>query len=62
MTKEMQDSHAVAPDVATAVYYTGQDIFTGKEVYVAKGLRDRKMHRALMQFFKPDNYFTVRER
>src|SRR5208283_2360295 len=32
-----------------------------KEVYVAKGLRDRKMQRALMQFFKPENYFTVRE-
>src|SRR5207248_7327691 len=28
---------------------------------VAKGLRDRKMQRALMQFFKPENYFQVRE-
>jgi hypothetical protein len=25
------------------------------------GLRDRKMQRALMQFFKPVNYFEVRE-
>jgi hypothetical protein len=25
------------------------------------GLRDRKMQRALMQFFKPENYFEVRE-
>ncbi|HYH69064.1 MAG TPA: DUF3362 domain-containing protein, partial [Urbifossiella sp.] len=25
------------------------------------GLKDRKMQRALMQFFKPENYFTVRE-
>ncbi len=25
------------------------------------GLRDRKMQRALMQFFKPENYFMVRE-
>jgi hypothetical protein len=24
-------------------------------------MRDRKMQRALMQFFKPDNWFTVRE-
>jgi hypothetical protein len=31
------------------------------EVYVAKALRDRKVRRALMQFFKPENYFTVRE-
>jgi hypothetical protein len=24
-------------------------------------MRDRKMQRALMQFFKPENYFAVRE-
>src|SRR5215468_6367163 len=43
------------------MYYTGIDPFTGKEVYVAKGLKNRKMQRALMQFFKPENWFTVRE-
>src|SRR5438270_11660677 len=48
-------------DIATALYYTGIDPFTRVQVYVAKGLRDRKMQRALMQFFKPENYFTVRE-
>jgi hypothetical protein len=30
-------------------------------VDIAKGLRDRKMQRALMQYFKPDNYFEVRK-
>jgi hypothetical protein len=48
-------------DIATALFHTGLDPFTGEEVYVAKGLRDRKMQRALMQFFKPENYFMVRE-
>jgi hypothetical protein len=28
---------------------------------VARGLRDRKLQRALLQFFKPENYFDVRE-
>jgi hypothetical protein len=51
----------VAPDIATALYWTGLDPFTGEEVYVAKNLRDRKMQRAIMQFFKPENYFMVRE-
>ncbi|HEY7152351.1 MAG TPA: DUF3362 domain-containing protein [Gemmataceae bacterium] len=50
-----------APDIATARYYTGRDVFTGEEVFVAKGLRDRRMQRALMQFFRPENYFMVRE-
>jgi hypothetical protein len=43
------------------MYYTGIDPFTKQEVYVARGLRDRKMQRALMQFFKAENWFTVRE-
>ena len=43
------------------MYYTGIDPFTKKPVYIAKHLRDRKLQRALMQFFKPENYFEVRE-
>jgi uncharacterized radical SAM protein YgiQ len=58
---QVQDFIPAPFDIATAIYYTGIDPFTGEEVYVAKGLRDRKMQRALMQFFKPENYFMVRE-
>jgi hypothetical protein len=43
------------------MYYTGIDPSTKQAVYVAKGLRNRKTQRALMQFFKPENYFEVRE-
>jgi hypothetical protein len=43
------------------MYYTGLDPFTKKEVYVARTLHDRKLQRALMQFFKPENYFEVRK-
>ena len=39
----------------------GIDPFTKKPVYIARQLRDRKLQRALMQFFKPENYFEVRE-
>jgi hypothetical protein len=48
-------------DAAMYMYYTGVDPFTKGAVYVARGLNDRKMQRALMQFFKPDNYFEVRK-
>ena len=51
----------IAGDIATCMYHTGLDPFTKKPVQVAKGLRDRKLQRALMQFFKPANYFEVRE-
>ncbi len=50
-----------AIDIATCLWHTNLDPFTKKEVFVAKGLKDRKMQRALMQFFKPENWFTVRE-
>ncbi len=58
---QVQDFIPAPFDIATALYYTGIDPFTMKEVTVKKGLKDRKMQRALMQFFKPENYFTVRE-
>jgi hypothetical protein len=52
---------AAQPDIATWLWHTGVDPFTKQEVYVSKGLKDRRMQRALMQFFKPENYFMVRE-
>ena len=58
---QVQDFIPAPFDVATAMYYTGIDPFTKKPVYVAKHLRDRKLQRALMQFFKPENYFEVRK-
>ncbi len=59
--RDLIDLICVPLDIATCLWHTGIEPFSGKEVYVAKGLRDRKMQRALMQFFKPDNWFTVRE-
>jgi len=58
---QVQDFIPAPFDIATALYYTGIDPFTKKPVHVAKSMRDRKMQRALMQFFKPANWFTVRE-
>jgi Domain of unknown function (DUF3362) len=51
----------MAPDIATCMYYTGMDPFTKQEVFIARHLRDRKLQRALLQFFKPENYFEVRQ-
>jgi uncharacterized protein DUF3362 len=46
-------------DIATCMWYTGVDPMTGRPVEVARHLRDRKLQRALMRFFKPENWFTV---
>ncbi len=58
---QVQDFIPAPFDVATCMYYTGIDPFSKQEVYVARHLRDRKLQRALLQFFKPENYFEVRK-
>lgn len=57
---QVQDFIPSPFDIAACMYHTGLDPFTKKPVYIAKHLRDRKLQRALMQFFKPENYFEVR--
>jgi uncharacterized radical SAM protein YgiQ len=58
---QVQDFIPAPFDIATCMYYTGLDPMTKKTVGVAKAMHDRKLQRALMQFFKPENYFAVRE-
>jgi uncharacterized radical SAM protein YgiQ len=57
---QVQDFIPAPLDVATAMYHTGLDPFTMQPVFIAKHLRDRKLQRALMQFFEPENYMEVR--
>jgi uncharacterized radical SAM protein YgiQ len=58
---QVQDFIPAPFDIATCMYYTGVDPFSKQEVYVARALRDRKLQRALLQFFKPENYIEVRK-
>jgi uncharacterized radical SAM protein YgiQ len=59
--RQVQDFIPAPLDIATSMYHTGLDPFTLKPVPVARKMRDRKLQRALLQFFKPENYFEVRE-
>jgi len=58
---QVQDFIPSPFDIAACMYHTGLDPFTKKRVYVAEHLRDRKLQRALLQYFKPENYFEVRK-
>jgi uncharacterized radical SAM protein YgiQ len=58
---QVQDFIPAPFDIATCMYYTGIDPLTKKEVHIARNLGDRKLQRALLQFFKPENYFEVRK-
>jgi uncharacterized radical SAM protein YgiQ len=56
---QVQDFIPAPMDVATSMYYTGLDPRTLEPVTVARKMRDRRLQRALLQFFKPENYFEV---
>jgi uncharacterized radical SAM protein YgiQ len=57
---QVQDFIPSPFDIAACMYHTGLDPLTGRRVYVAQHLGDRRLQRALLQFFKPENYFEVR--
>lgn len=58
---QVQDFIPAPFDIATCMYYTGVDPMSRTQVHVSQHLRDRKLQRALLQFFKPENYFEVRK-
>ncbi len=58
---QVQDFIPSPFDIAACMYHTGYDPFTMRPVYIAKHLRDRRLQRALLQFFNPENYFEVRK-
>jgi uncharacterized radical SAM protein YgiQ len=57
---QVQDFIPTPFDIAACMYHTGLDPMTMKPVHVARHLSDRRLQRALLQFFKPENYFAVR--
>jgi radical SAM superfamily enzyme YgiQ (UPF0313 family) len=59
--RQVQDFIPAPMDVATCMYWTGLDPMTMKPVQTAKRLKDRNVQRALLQFFAPENWATVRD-
>jgi uncharacterized radical SAM protein YgiQ len=58
--RQVQDFIPAPMDIATCMYFTGLDPLTMQPVATARRLQDRKVQRALMQWFAPENWFTVR--
>jgi uncharacterized radical SAM protein YgiQ len=58
---QVQDFIPAPMDEAAAAYHTGLDPRTGRPIPVARGERDRRMQRALLQWWKPENWTDVRD-
>ena len=59
--EQIQDFMPLPLTLSGAMYYTGEHPLTGEKVYSAKTFRERKMHRALIQYRYPNNKILVRE-
>jgi len=58
--QQVQDFIPTPFDVATCMYYTGLDPMTGEPVHVPRTATERRLQRALLQFWRPENYLDVR--
>jgi uncharacterized radical SAM protein YgiQ len=59
--EQVQDFIPLPLTRSTCMYHTGRDPFTGASVYVARSFRERKMQRALLQWWSPQNKVLVKE-
>ena len=59
--EQIQDFIPLPMTLSGAMYYTEKDPLTGEKLHVAKTFRERKMHRALIQYKNPKNTPLVRE-
>ncbi len=59
--EQVQDFYPTPGTLATCMYHTGLDPRSGKPVYTAKGLHEKALQRALIQYRLPQNRELVRE-
>ena len=59
--EQVQDFIPTPGTLSTAMYYSGMHPLTGEAVYTAKGPKEKRRQRALMQYWLPGNQPVVRE-
>ncbi|NLC71870.1 MAG: DUF3362 domain-containing protein, partial [Desulfuromonadaceae bacterium] len=46
---------------ATCLYYTGRDPFTGKEIYIPRSEREKRLQKSLLLWHLPEKHRDIRE-
>jgi uncharacterized radical SAM protein YgiQ len=59
--RQVQDFIPTPMSIASAMYWTGIDPLTGEEVYVARGLREKRLQKALLLYWNREQWPLVRE-
>ena len=59
--RQVQDFIPTPMSLAATMYHTGLDPLTGKPVYTAKGLREKRLQKALLLYWDPAHHELLRE-
>ena len=59
--RQVQDFIPTPMSMATSMYYTGKDPFSREPVYTAKSMHDKRMQKALLQYWDPAQHQLARE-
>ncbi|MBM4376935.1 MAG: YgiQ family radical SAM protein [Deltaproteobacteria bacterium] len=59
--RQVQDFIPTPMAMATSMYFTGLEPFTGNPVYTAKELRDKRLQKALLLYWDPAHHEETRE-
>lgn len=59
--EQVQEFTPTPGSLATCIYYTGRDPFSGETVYVPKSATERRLQKALLLWHLPENAADVRE-
>jgi uncharacterized radical SAM protein YgiQ len=59
--RQVQDFIPTPMAVATAMYYSGMDPLKMEPVYTARGLREKKLQKALLLYWNPEHWPLARE-
>lgn len=59
--EQAQDFYPTPSTISTCMFYTGKHPVTGEKVHIPKGVKEKAMQRALIQYRVPQNYDLVKE-
>ena len=59
--EQVQEFTPTPGSLATCIWHTGRDPFTGEAVYVPKSPRERRLQKALLLWHLPESHADVKE-
>ena len=58
--EQVQDFYPTPGTISTCMYYTGLDPITMKKIYVPRSAKEKRLQRALLQSYRPENRELVK--